>query len=193
MNNTGRVTAGLPSLTPGLRGAIFRSRLQREMSRQRLLDHIGRESSTTAPDGAIDTTSPEAQLGIPLSVAEMQKRLLLCNSNFHFEISLHDSTKMGIYILENRDGVTSKRFLCGMMNSVMPERSIRVPKQKSVPSPKYGEDGAWQTIGVIDVEIRGWRTVLAMLLRSKLITQAQIEKFWPLSSGQSKNWQKLTT
>jgi hypothetical protein len=191
MNGNGRVTAGLPSLTPDLRGAISRVRLSREVSRQRLLDHISRESSTTAPDGAIDTTSPEQQAGIPLFVAEMKRRLLLCNANFHFEQSIAFPDKMGIYIIENRDGLTEKRFVCGMMNSVMPERSIRVPKSKDVPS--TNGDGVWQAIGVIDVEIRGWRTVLAMLLRSKLITQIQIDKHWPLSSGQSQNWQKFTT
>lgn len=124
-------------------------------------------------------------MGLPLSVAEMQRRLKLCNSAFHFEVSNHDPSKMGIYIIES----TGKRFVCGMQNSVMPERSIRVAKEKKVPDADHPE---WKTIRRIDHEIRGWRTVLVMLLHSRLITQAQIDRHWPVSSGASRNWQVFT-
>lgn len=189
-DNNGRVTAGLPSMTPGLRSAITKARVDREMSRQRLLDHVARETVTTAKDGAFDVTSPGQQLGMPLSTEEMMRRLKLCNPMFHFEVAIRDSAKMGIYVLENRDATLEKRFICGMVNGIMPERSIRVPKEKKVPD--ANGEGYWQKINSIDYEIRGWRTVLVMLLHSKLITQPQIDRFWPASDGNSQNWQKYT-
>lgn len=186
-----RVTAGLPALTPGLRHAITKARMGRFESDQRLKDHIARESETTSPDGEIDTTSYAQQLGRPFSAAELQRRLKWCNPNLVFEVSLSDVTKTGIYILENQDGKTERRFVCGMMSGVSPERSIRVPKSKKIPNPD--NEGEWVNVDVISEEIRGWRTVLARLLVSKLITQAQIDRNFPPHDGVSCNWQKLTT
>ena len=190
MASNGKVTAGMPSLSSDLRATISKARLNREMSRQRLLDHVGREVSTVAPDGAIDTTSPDEQMGTPLSSTEMQRRLLLCNANLRFEVALKDASKIGIYVIENREGTLEKRFVCGMLHGVMPERSIRVPVNKEVPD--VDGLGAWVQIKRFDHEIRGWRTVLAMLLRSRLITQPQIDRYWPVSSGVSRNWQQFT-
>jgi hypothetical protein len=192
MKEANRVTAGLPSLTPGLRDTITQARINKMESDRRLTDHIARESATTAPDGSIDTTCTAQQIGIPMSAGELQRRLKLCNSNLVFEVSNHDLTKTGIYIIENRDGKTERRFICGMMTGISPERSIRVPKKREIPHPD-GQAGHYTTVNVINEEIRGWRTVLVMLLHSRVITQPQIDRYFPVSNGISKNWQQFTT
>jgi len=186
-----QVTAGLPSLDPGLRGAITKARIGVERNRQLIKDDIGRESATVAPDGDLNVTDRDQQLGTPLSCAEIKRRLLLANPNFHFEISLHDATKTGIYVIWNVNGKPEKRFICGMMTGISPERSIRTPKETRVPHPD--NPGEWVTVQTMESEIRGWRTVLGILLRSQVIRQDQVDLLFPMSDGKSKNWQSITT
>lgn len=180
-----KVTAGIPSLTPAKRQAIdttVRTRAQTEIL---LSEKLRKDSDTVAPDGGIPTTSAEAQLGRPLFAAQVCERLRRCNSNFYFEVSKHDSTKMGIYILEP----AGKRHICGMEAGIMPEFSVRHTRYEEVPL-----DGEIKKILTFADETRGWRTVLARLLRARLITEAQVQQhFAPTKGRDSKNWQQLTT
>jgi len=184
-------TSGLPALTPGLRRAITKAGMDAERNRQLLKDDIGRESATVAPDGDLDVTSSDQQIGSPMSANELKRRLLLCNPHLHFEISVHDATKTGIYVFRNNEGTPEKQFICGMMSGIAPERSIRIHKETKIPHPDG--TGEWLNVKTIQSEIRGWRTVLGILLRCQLVTQPQIDRLFPTSDGKSKNWQLLTT
>lgn len=186
-----RVTAGLPALEPGLRNYIAKSRLAKEHNRQLLKEDISRESATVAPDGELNVMDAAQQLGIPLIGNEIRRRLLLCNPNLHFEVSIHDATKTGIYVIDNKEGKPEKRFICGMMTGVSPERTVRTAKETRIPHPD--NTGEWLTVKTQESEIRGWRAVLGILLRSRVIRQDQIDALFPTSDGKSKNWQLVTT
>lgn len=187
-----KVTAGLPALHPEARHSIDLANAGRDRNDALVEDKIQKDKATVAPDGAVPTTSQEAQLARVLATSEVKARLLHCNPNFHFEVSRSDPDKTGIYILENKDGASSKRFICGMETHYQPEFSIREDTVQRVPDPR--NPGEWLNVPVITVEkFRGWRTVLARLLRERLITESQIEQYFKVSQGRSSaNWQLFT-
>lgn len=181
------VTAGFAALTPDLRDAISKARQERERNRALLREDIQRERLTTSPDGDIPVTSLQAQMGRALMGYQIIQRLKRCNPNLVFEVSLHDKTKTGIYLKTP----TGKQFLCGMQTQLSPEFSVRVPETKEIPHPD--NTGEWVKVQGIKTETRGWRTVLAMLIRSKAITLEQAERHFEVNLGRSsKNWQTIT-
>lgn len=163
----------------------------RATQRQHLLDEIARCEATVDSDGSFDTTDLMVQMGRPLTSQELRARLAKLNSNLQFELSPGDKSKMGVYVIENRDGQTVKRFVCGMESGFSPEFSVRHFKVKRVPDPY--QPNAWREVREFYRETRGWRTVLARLLRERLLTLPQIEvAFDTLGGRDSQNWQRLT-
>ncbi len=163
--------------------------------RRALRANIDSKEVTVAKDGDLTTTSLSEQLGQPLSSAEFIRRLERMNQKFVFEVANADPSKMGIYVIENRRQPTGhmeqvKRFVTGMQRGFMPERSVRHMRKERVADPDI--QGAWRTVDVFYKETRGWRTVLKTLLRERLITQGQIDRYFPVNLN-SKNWQILTT
>ena len=186
MEGRERVTAGLPSLTPAKRERITRRGASREQSDRLLEGEYRNLASTTAPDAGYDTGDPLQQVGRPLERAELQRRLLRCNRNLHFEISLQDPTKSGIYLLKP-DG---KQFICGFESGVSPEFSVRHFEKERVPDPQ--SPGEWRFVRKFVRETRGWRTVLLRLLRMRVVTLPAIEaNFAPQQGRQSYNWHEL--
>jgi hypothetical protein len=190
-----KVTGGLPSLSPEKRNDVDTLIEGREKSRASLLRSVSCDLATTAPDGSIDTTNGQAQLGFPLTSGQLRRRLSRCNPNLIFELSKSDSTKYGIYICQNvydpiaMQSEYKKVFLLGMESGVSPEFSVRHHEEKVVPK----EDGeGWEKIKVFVKETRGWRTVLARLLRIGVINEPQIRKNFDFSRD-SANWKSLTT
>lgn len=168
---------------------------QREQGRELLRADIRNKEVTVASDGAIATTSLLQQLGTPLSSQDVIQRLSKMNRNLVFEVSNGDPSKMGAYVIENRrqwDGSlqAEKRFVCGMERGFMPERSVRHMTKTMVPDPDIPLHR--REVPVFTKETRGWRTVLARLLKERLITKPQIERYFPVG-GVSRNWQRLTT
>ena len=153
--------------------------------------------ATSAPDGQHDVTNLLAQMGKPLHSKEVITRLKKMNSNLHFEVSNADNTKTGIYLITQiRDNPweswkTGKRFICGMGNGFMPERSVRHTETEEFPK-EYPEVGL-DRVQVMKSETRGWRTVLAKLLRERIITKGGINRYFPAMGQDSRNWQMLTT
>jgi hypothetical protein len=179
------VTAGMPALSSDLRNAITKIHEGRDRNRALLQDDIKREASLTKEDASFDVTDQAQQMGRPLSRSELERKLLLCNKNFIFETSIQDPTKAGVYVITP----TGKRFLCGFINGISPEFSVIVPEEKTIPDPDGSPD--WQKVRGMKSEIRGWRTVLAMLIKSRAITQAQAETHFETHKGrQSQNWQR---
>ncbi len=192
-----RVTAGLPGLSPFLRNLKDIREKTRAFSNDCLKEDKQKKEVTTALDGQVDVTNASAQMGRPLSSKQVEQRLSKMNSNLWFETSLRDSTKTGIYVIELSPNVitgnseTHKRFVCGMESAFMPERSVRHYRKKRVPDPDV--HGHFQEVKEFTGETRGWRTVLARLLRERLIRKGQIDSFFPMDAGNSANWQALTT
>lgn len=182
----GRMTAGLPALLPGKRrkwDTVYRTR---DTDRRNLREQYERDSATTSPDGGHAVTSLEQQLGRPMTSQQVIQRLEKLNPYLHFEVSISDPTKMGIYRLSPE----GKRFICGMERGFMPEFSVRHGEDIEMPSPDL--DGTKKTVRRITRETRGWRTVLARLVRAGLLRVPDIERTFAFSRD-SKNWKELTT
>lgn len=194
--NLDRVTAGLPGLNPGKRRRTAVVERTREITRQALIQELESHAVTVADDGGIPTTSMETQLGHPLSSAQIKARLLVCNPNLLFQVSNGDPTKIGIYIpSQERDPATrgwqyGQHFLCGMERGYSPEFSVRHVERKRIPDPN--NIGNWKEVETFKQETRGWRTVLARLIRARVISPTAAEKHFDLSRP-SANWKALTT
>jgi hypothetical protein len=151
-----------------------------------LADHVKQLESTIQDDGGVVVTNSLAQAGRAMTSLEVINKLLAMNHNLHFEPSILAPDIMGIYLVQP----DTKRFICGMERGWMPEFSIRHTKDEMVPN---GE-GGMKKVATFAKETRGWRTVLARLLRERLITMPQIDKHFNPSGGRdSQNWQTLTT
>lgn len=189
--NTQYITAGLASVTPEIRqGRLIRERT-RHLSDLEVKEQAIRDSYTVAPDGNFDTTDNESQLGRPMTSDDVKRRLGKLNKNLHYEVSSADTSKLGIYVIENRPdslGVMQKgkRFVVGMQNGWMPEFSIRHYVNENVPN----ASGEWEVQKKFTKETRGWRTVLARLIKEKLITRAKADAYFAVNAGRSsRNWQ----
>lgn len=158
----------------------------REIDRANLLAELERDRDTLVPDGRVDVTNFAAQLGTPLTSQQVVERLRRCNPKLHFEVSHSDPTKMGVYILTSHE---EKKFICGMEFGYMPEFSVRHTTIRRSPDPD--NPGNWLEREVFERETRGWRTVLARLIRGRFITPTQAYSHFPLGRS-SKNWHVLT-
>jgi hypothetical protein len=152
---------------------------------------------THAPDGDRPTTSLESQLGRPLTRLQFEQRLKKCNTNLFTEVSNAFPDKAGIYVMDNLPDPSTgtmrkrKRFITGMMNGFMPEFSVRHVEMEEVPNPSC--PGEMTQRPKFTGETRGWRTVLATLIRSRIITSGSAEKNFELLNGQqSRNYKILT-
>jgi len=156
-----------------------------------------RNLETHAEDAGRPSTDIFAQMGRPLARIEVEKRLLKCNPNFFFEISKSDPSKSGVYIAEplpDELGVLrrQKKFLTGMESGISPEFSVRHVVPERVPNPSC--PGEWMDRPKFIGETRGWRTVIARLVRSKHLELEGAKRIFEIESGmQSKNWKNLTT
>jgi hypothetical protein len=152
---------------------------------------------THAPDGNRPTTTLEAQMGRPLNRLQFEQRLKLCNSNLFTETSTAFPDKAGIYTvmdLPDELGVLrkQKKFVTGIMNGFMPEFSVRHVEYEDVPNP--ASPGEMTRREKFIGETRGWRTAVATLLRSGLLTYESVQKNFETQKGQeSRNWKLLTT
>lgn len=152
---------------------------------------------THAPDGDRPVTSLEAQLGRPLSRLQVEQRLKKCNPNLFIETSKADPTKAGIYrvaSIPDELGVirSQKQFLTGMESGFSPEFSVRHIEYEEVPNPSC--PGEMTKRPKFKGETRGWRTVLAALIRSKNLVAGDANREFEINRGQqSKNWHLLTS
>ncbi len=155
-----------------------------------------RDAATIAPDAAgMDLTSSGARMGRPMAAWSFKEKLSKIG-HFYFEVSKADPTKIGIYVAIH--GVNDPKvyhrgnlmFCCGMESGVMPEFSIIEAEVSMVPDPEA--PGGRRAQPTMAKEVRGWRTVLAMLLKKHIITAYHIEKHFQIAMGRdSQRWQQL--
>ena len=180
------MTAGIPSLMPDKRRKWDVVTKTRHTDSQNLRDQIAKDSLTTAPDGDRPVTSLASQLGRPMTSQQVIEKLKKLNSSLHFEVSIADSTKVGIYRLSPE----GKKFICGMERGFMPEFSVRHGEDIEIPDPDLR--GGSVKARRITRETRGWRTVLARLVRAGLVRLSDVERCFAFGRD-SKNWKELTT
>ena len=149
---------------------------------------------TYAPDGDRPTTMLDAQLGRPLTRLEIEKRLKKCNPNLFIEVSKAFPDKAGVYTVTgvpDELGVIrrQKQFLTGMEAGYSPEFSVRHIEYEEVPNPSC--PGEMTKRPKFKGETRGWRTVVASLIRSKHFTLEDAKRNFEIKQ-ESRNWQQLT-
>jgi len=175
---------------------------QQHQNVQRQSDHERREMATVAAAGdGMDVTNPGARMGRPMSAWSIREKLQKIREFLVFERSNSTPTQTGIYIRAPRyDPQLYKghlMFVCGMESGIrngaeymIPEFSIKVPKLIAIPDPEA--PGGQRMIPTMDCEIRGWRSVLAALLKWGIISAHDIEKHFQVSLGRdSQHWQEL--
>lgn len=176
---------------------------QQECRQRSLKQEIDSHSASVALDAGRDTSNLLAQMGNPLSSQEVERRLKLCNPRLIFERSIRYPNLIGIYInLQERTPTgawgTVKKHICGMEAGMMPEFSVLHKKTEKVANPeligntKPTREVDWKTVETFADETRGWRTVLARLLKARLINQGDIDKHFPLPSRSSEKWYHQT-
>lgn len=173
----GRITAGLPSLSPQKRHEITEHYLHRIYQQSLQAEYRNNEQAALEGDGAIrDTTNMEEVVGIPLTGVRLATRLGKLNRSLWFEQSKNDSSKSAVYLLKNEMGELKKEFICGYETEWNPEFSLRVV------------DNEGKAKGIIS----GWRRVLARLIRARLISEAKAFAVFGPPSRDSENWMKFT-
>lgn len=160
---------------------------------QRLKDHAKKKEVTVAPDGGADITNREVQAGRKLQASEIRRRLKRINPNLQFEVSRNFPDITGIYLVTNQvDPMTLtrpwKRHICGMPTAGdVNEFSTIVPKTVKIPDPTVPLH--WQIGQEMDFEVRGYRTVLARLIKESIITESEATLHFGLPSRSSQKWQ----
>jgi hypothetical protein len=185
-----KVSSSAPSLSPDKRLITDCKELSKFRHDSAIDKGFAEQRRNAAMDGSRPMDTAEAQVGRPMSHDMVQKRLETLNRNLIFQVSPADNTKVGIYILD-KTATEGRRFIMGMEHGWAPEftiRKLRWVKRLVVanPVPQY------EDIPEYAGEKRGWRKVLAVLIRGRYISKVGAEKAFGLPTLDSKQWQELT-
>lgn len=194
----GRVTAGLPSLSPHKRSRRETVERTRAFTESAIEEQKQRDRQALLIDSQDDATNYLARLGRPMHADKFIQKLHKLNSNLVFERSVNYPRLTGIYVhhpitdLERLMGKEERRHVCGMESEWMPEFSQSHHKTERVPD--TSNPGQMKDVRTFTGETRGWRTVLARLIRERLVSKELADKEFSISAGrQSYNWKELTS
>jgi hypothetical protein len=131
------------------------------------------KAAVEAKDGVIDMTDAVAQAGRQLARGIVERRLRELNPNLYFQRSINDPEKNGIYLAApNGEG----RFLCGMEWNPSPEFTVNFTGE---------HDGRVTVLR----QVRGWRAVLARLIKLGVIEPERATTLFAVRQGrESANW-----
>ncbi len=165
----------------------------RHKSREHQKQDRLRNDRLLTPDGGVDVTNREAQMGRRIPRPDFVRRLQKLNENIRYQRSIHEPKNGGLYWVGTRKdnllGTTEygEWFLCGIPHDVVGEFDVRLTKRTIVPAVL---DPVWETMNQVDGLERGWRSVLLKLLLEGLLTPTQIDKEFEITKGRSsQNWQ----
>jgi len=198
--DNGRVTAGIASLDSSARferdteivTQEFRDAIEQEQRRNELM--------CLNPDGERPSTIIDASAGLRLSPAEFMRRLSALNPNFWFERSSAMPTEicacLKVPVTEDRPkglwfqfGFSGERPLIewNWSHQIVKIMHTRNPNERV--EEKFACHGCdeCRKEGAFFGRIRGWRSLLKILLDNKIITTEQIESMFG-SAGNSQNW-----
>lgn len=168
----------------------------RQISSEALAHNIETGSIQIAPDGRFDVMDNEAQIGIQFKTEDFCKKLRQINTRFFFEVSRNYPDKMGAYMMlpdpyKPWQTAEEKRFIVGFENGWMPEFTLREWKWQEYPD----TDNPVGTMKVREFkdQKRGWRTVLALLLKGGYIKAIDIKNHFPRLWRESQYWHQETT
>lgn len=165
-------------------------------------DHERREAQPFTPDKAgMDVSNAEQRMGRPMSAWSIQEKLQKIRPFLVFERSNADPTKTGIYMQSpTYDPTLYKGRLvpvCGMESGykdghkyMIPEFSVIVAETVEVPDISF--EGGLRPMPSMKCELRGWRSVLAILMKAKILSAYDVEKHFQISLGRdSQRWQEV--
>lgn len=167
----------------------------RHVSRRALADQIERDAVTVISDNKVDVTDANAQMGVKMHRTTLVDKVRRVCSKLFYETSNNYPEQGGFYTM-GPDPINPmrsepvKRFLIGCGSGWMPEFSIRHAETKRVPDPD--NPAAWKTIQTFSHETRGWRTVVAALLRHGYLKVSDIEHEFPRLYRESQRWHEAT-
>ncbi len=173
------VNAVRSSLSPDARFEIEREGYKREFQDSLLADSLQKRDAGRF-DGERDRTNQDAGIGMPIHSSVFIQRLTQLNPSLWFERANADHEKIGIYLqipptMEHPEG---RKYLFSFHDGIMPEFVL-------LKNP--GEDG--ENVGILR---QGWRTVLARLIRLRLISLEKVEVMFGQPSCQSGHWAVLS-
>ena len=154
-----------------------------------------REAAPLTPDKAgMDVTDHRQRTGRAMSGDTLQYRLRKLIPAIYFERSINDHSKTGIYLYSSQydPGLYKGHlmFVCGMESGIMPEFSVIEAEAQRIPDAEA--NGGYRVEMSMAKEIRGWRTVLAMLLRRRILSAGDIEQTFQIPMGKdSQRWQEI--
>jgi len=154
-----------------------------------------------APDADMDVTQRDQRIGRTMTTPELEAKLKAINPAFVVRPSKSDSTRCNIYLpqwehtpagawIQNLTHITScENTGHPEVGCPMTEFSITIPIEEEVAGP-FGP----MKRHVFDREVRGWRTVVAMLLIKRVITTSDVSRHFGLTPSQdSARWHELMT
>jgi len=200
----GRVTAGIPSLDSPKRFQKDSELVSKDYAQKIEQETRSGDEACLNPDGERPSTILGASEGIKLPPAEFIRRLTAINPNFWFERSKSMPTEMcaciKVPISEDHPkglwfqfGFSAERPLIEWnwsheKTKLMHTRGIGLVKEKFA---CHGCDECKKE-GAFFGRIRGWRSLLQILMENKIITSTDIvEKFGNPNEGISKNWKTV--
>lgn len=188
------------SVSPGLdaleRASRERQGYQTQFQRDALTEQEMRDNVYTAPDGERARNVREAGVGRPLGGAEVQRRLLQLNPALIFEPSSNPNRVCIKYWIIDPVLGRTLQYACAMERGLMPEFSILhfVTEPYFDARTRATPDGTGVMKNRIKIdernpETRGWRTVLARLIKQRLISREGAERLFGTPSKDSRLWQ----
>ena len=156
-----------------------------------------RNADTVAPDAAgMAIIDREQRIGRPMTTEQLTDKLHAINPAFVVKPSKSMPQRCNIYLPQWRqnDAGTWQKLLVhitscentGFTGQLMTEFSVITPVEETVPT----EHGDRKRITYND-EVRGWRTVLAMLLTRGVITIGDVERHFSDPAKESARWNQL--
>lgn len=166
---------------------------------QSLLKELQSHMVVVASDAGHDVTNVQEQLGKPLHINEVMRRLKLCCPNLHFERANVDPNLWGAYLIVSDElGIRKKHLWTLGTDGIMPEFTVIHTKTVRVPDPDFvgqvmtDPNQGWITQETYKDQTNGWRTALSRLLKAEIITDADVSRHFPLPSRDSKKWAEQT-
>lgn len=166
-------------LSPDARYEFERGQYQATHQQELVSDFDTKQQLSLAKDNGRDRTEQDAGIGMPLHSSVLIRRLTALNPSLWFERSNYDQEKIGIYLLVpiSMEYLEGKRFLFGFHDGIMPEFVLL----------KKADE-----LGHTGILRQGWRTILARLIRERLIGIGEVDIMFGQPSCDSAYWACLT-
>ena len=173
------VNAVRSSLPPDVRFALDREGYKQEFQ-DALFNDSEQKKTAGRFDGERDRTNQDAGIGMPIHSSVFIQRLTQLNPSLWFDRAKADPEKIGIYLqippsMVHPEGL---QYLFAFHDGIMPEFVL-------LKNP--GADG--ESAGILR---QGWRTVLARLIRQRLVSLEKVEVMFGQPSCQSGHWAVLS-